>query len=58
MSPNGNYVRTDGPTLILYDLIQGVRIKEFQYSTPISHPDWSPDGSQVVFVRVTGLCSL
>lgn len=55
ISPDGAYMLgTDGPTLILYDLLQGVRIKEFQYSTPISHPDWSPDGSQVVFVRVTG----
>jgi hypothetical protein len=55
ISPDGAYMLgTDGPTLILYDLIQGVRIKDFQYSSPISHPDWSPDGTQVVFVRVTG----
>ena len=55
MSPNGEFMLgTDGPTLILYDLLQGVRIKEFQYPQPISHPDWSPDGSQVTFVRVTG----
>ena len=55
ISPDGKYMLgTDGPTLILYDLIQGVRIKDFQYPIPISHPDWSPDGSQIVFVRVTG----
>ncbi len=55
ISPDGAYMLgTDGPNLILYDLEQGVRIKSFQYPTPISHPDWSPDGSQVVFVRVTG----
>ncbi len=55
ISPDGKYMLgTDGPTLILYDLLDGVRIKEFQYPLPISHPDWSPDGSQVVFVRITG----
>jgi hypothetical protein len=55
ISPDGKYMLgTDGPTLILYDLLEGVRIKEFQYPLPISHPDWSPDGSQVVFVRITG----
>lgn len=55
ISPDGKYMLgTDGPSLILYDLLQGVRIKAFEYNMPISHPDWSPDGSQILFVRVTG----
>ena len=55
ISPDGKYMLgTDGPTLIVYDLIEGTRIKDLQFPQPVSHPDWSPDGSQVVFVKITG----
>lgn len=55
ISPDGTLMLgTDGPKLILYDLQRGVRIKDLLFSQPVSHPDWSPDGTQVVFVRATG----
>ena len=27
-------------------------MKTWQMDTKVSHPDWSPDGSQVVFTRI------
>lgn len=55
ISPSGEFMLgVDGPKLILYNLLTGQRLKDINFSQPVSHPDWSPDGTQVTFVRITG----
>ena len=55
ISPDGQYMLgVEGPKLILYNLLTGERLKDINFPEPVSHPDWSPDGSQITFVRVTG----
>jgi Tol biopolymer transport system component len=55
LSPDGKYMfGIEGPVATLYDLESGQAIKDFNFTSPISHPDWSPDGTQIVYVRITG----
>jgi dipeptidyl aminopeptidase/acylaminoacyl peptidase len=38
----------------LYSIETGLPITYWDFDTKVSHPDWSPDGNQVVFVRANG----
>jgi TolB protein len=56
VSPDGERMIavTDG-RLSLYDLETGARLESIDTgSDRYTHPDWSPDGDSIVFVRATG----
>lgn len=58
ISPDGEYlIGVEGPKLIVYNLLTGQRIKDIEFSLPVSHPDFSPDGTQITFVRITGMAA-
>jgi hypothetical protein len=42
------------PQPVLYSLVDGQKIKSFNLGAPVGQPDWSPDGTQIVMVRMTG----
>ena len=56
LSPDGQYILgSNNNRLILFAMDTGVPIRTWQFDTRVAHPDWSPDGSQVVFTRVHGM---
>jgi dipeptidyl aminopeptidase/acylaminoacyl peptidase len=51
VSPDGQFILgTNNQTATLYELRSGNRIKDFQFSDRVTHPDWSPDGETIVMV--------
>ena len=55
LSPDGRFMfGVNNKRASLVDLDTGVELKNWNYGQRISHPDWSPDGRQIVYVRVTG----
>jgi WD40 repeat protein len=56
LSPDGQYMMgvLQG-ALVLYDLGTGALISSLASDGyPVTHPDWSPDGTSIVMVRMTG----
>ena len=55
VSPDGLYFfGTNGNQASLFNVSNGVRIKDWNFDQPVAHPDWSPDGSQILLVHVNG----
>ena len=55
LSPDGRFMfGVNNKRASLVDLDTGVELKNWNFGQRISHPDWSPDGRQIVYVRVTG----
>ena len=55
VSPDGQYFfGTNGNQASLYNVSNGVRIKDWTFDHPVAHPDWSPDGNQILLVHVNG----
>ncbi len=55
VSPDGQYFfGTDGTQASLYNVSNGVRVKDWSFDHIVAHPDWSPDGSQILLVHVNG----
>jgi hypothetical protein len=51
LSPDGNWMLvTFQGALLLYDAHTGAFVQEVGVGEPATHPDWSPDGTQVVMV--------
>ena len=56
VSPDGKFILgTNGPEMTLYELETGVKIRSWQFDRPVTHPDWAPDGDEIVFVRIQGM---
>ena len=52
-SPDNEYVLgTVGQTATLYEIKSGEPVKDFQFNTGITHPDWSPDNTAILMVRM------
>ena len=53
VSPDGLYFfGTNGNKASLYNVDNGVRIKDWTFETSVAHPDWFPDGNQILMVHV------
>lgn len=51
LSPDGNWMLVAfGGAILLYDARTGALVQEVAVGEPATHPDWSPDGSQIVLV--------
>ena len=49
VSPDGKFILgTNGPEMTLYELETGVKIRSWQSDRPVTHPDWAPDGDEIV----------
>ena len=55
ISPDGQYFfATNNNKASLFNVSNGVRVKDWNFDHPVAHPDWSPDGSQILLVHVMG----
>lgn len=55
ISPDGQYmIGTSDTSVVLYDLATGLPVKDLGLVGRYTQPDWSPDGEQVVFVKILG----
>jgi Tol biopolymer transport system component len=55
ISPDGQYmIGTSDTSVVLYDLATGPPVKDLGLVGRYTQPDWSPDGEQVVFVKILG----
>jgi dipeptidyl aminopeptidase/acylaminoacyl peptidase len=55
VSPDGKFIfGTNGPEATLYELETGVKVKSWMFEYPISHPDWAPDGDEIIAVIIKG----